>query len=144
MEKLVFYAFGHPNIQATHRNTLEITKENYLSLRGDCIIAIRSQYACKDLPKEMIQLMKNEESRIILTIEVDELKERIEGYGDKRLMLTSSESMVIRKSTYIDKRTLMVKADKSAADLDRKLVDKLKNPGEKARITLEVIKKNMH
>jgi hypothetical protein len=46
--------------------------------------------------------------------------------------------MVVRKSSYIDDRTLAVNADKAAADLPRKLVEKLQNPKQKARITLKV------
>lgn len=139
MEKLVFYAYGHDNIQATHRSTLEITKEGYLSLKGDCIVAVRSQYACGDLPKRLVQLMKNRETRIILILEVDTLKEVIQGCGDEKLMLTSRKSMVIRKSKYIDERTLMIKANKSAIDLDRELVNKLKNSRKGIKIVLEVI-----
>ncbi|RLF17024.1 MAG: DUF371 domain-containing protein, partial [Thermoprotei archaeon] len=32
-------AWGHPNIRALHRSTMEITKEPYVTPRGDCIIA---------------------------------------------------------------------------------------------------------
>ena len=139
MEKLSFYAYGHSNIQATHRNTLEITKEKDLSPKGDCIIAVRSQYACSDLPRKVISLIKNSKSKIILILEVDDLREVIKGYGDDKLILTSSTSMVIRKSTYIDERTLMIKADKSAIDIDRRLVDKLRNPNKRIKIILELI-----
>ncbi|HIP58595.1 MAG TPA: DUF371 domain-containing protein, partial [Archaeoglobus profundus] len=36
--KEVITAWGHPNITAKHRTTLEITKDEELSIRGDCII----------------------------------------------------------------------------------------------------------
>jgi hypothetical protein len=46
--------------------------------------------------------------------------------------------MVVRKSSYVDDRTLAISADKAAADLSRELVEKLRNPKQKARITLKV------
>jgi hypothetical protein len=46
--------------------------------------------------------------------------------------------MVVRKSSYIDNRTLAVNADKAACDLSRELVKKLQKPQQKARITLRV------
>jgi hypothetical protein len=38
----------------------------------------------------------------------------------------------------VDNRTLAVQADKAALDLSRDLVEKLKNPKQKVKITLEV------
>jgi hypothetical protein len=45
---------------------------------------------------------------------------------------------VIRKSDYISNRTLAIRSDKAAQDLSRDLVQKLKNPKQKAKITLVV------
>ena len=33
-------AKGHPNISAKNKKTFEITKENWLTERGDCIVAV--------------------------------------------------------------------------------------------------------
>jgi len=52
------------------------------------------------------------------------------------LILTHPTDMVIRKSDYICNRTLAIRADKSANDLPRELVEKLKNPRQKVNITL--------
>ena len=35
-DEIEFY--GHPNIQATHQKTIEITKDDYLTHEGYCII----------------------------------------------------------------------------------------------------------
>ncbi|MCK4425081.1 DUF371 domain-containing protein, partial [Candidatus Bathyarchaeota archaeon] len=32
------FAYGHENIQATHRSTFEITKDARLSEKGDCVV----------------------------------------------------------------------------------------------------------
>ena len=46
--------------------------------------------------------------------------------------------MVVRKSDYVGSRTLAVHADKAACDLSRDLIEKLKNPEQKVKITLAV------
>ena len=135
-DRIIFYAWGHPNIRATHESTFEITRENHLSLKGDCIVAVKSQYACRDLPNQIKRRMKNKKTKITLILEAEGVRDKVEGYGSEKLILASPVSMVIRKSSYIDERTLMIKANKSASDLDRKLISKLKKSEAKARITI--------
>lgn len=136
--KFVFYAYGHKNVRGIHKSTLEITKEEKLTLRGTCIIAVRSQYSCADLPNALKTLIKRDNVIIRLTIVTDNLKEKIVGYGNKNLKLTSKTSIVIRKSDYIDDRTLMIKADKAARDINRKIIEKLKNPSNLIKIIIQV------
>ena len=42
--------FGHENIRSNHKKTIEITKESHLTTRGDCIIGVRANSSCADLP----------------------------------------------------------------------------------------------
>ncbi|MEM3095074.1 MAG: DUF371 domain-containing protein, partial [Nitrososphaera sp.] len=46
-DEVIFY--GHPNVQSLHGKTVEITKDEHLTLRGDCIIGVRASKACADL-----------------------------------------------------------------------------------------------
>jgi hypothetical protein len=46
--------------------------------------------------------------------------------------------MVVRKSSYVCARTLAVKADKAAADLSRDIVQKLRDPAQKVKVTLSL------
>ena len=48
-----FEAFGHENVLCTHNTTIEITTENYLTEKGDCIMCINSTKACVDLNPEL-------------------------------------------------------------------------------------------
>ncbi|KUO85763.1 MAG: hypothetical protein AT709_05205 [Caldivirga sp. MG_3] len=45
----VVWARGHVNVMATHRNTLEITRDDYVTKRGDCIVACCADKAALDL-----------------------------------------------------------------------------------------------
>ncbi len=40
-----FTAWGHENITANHKRTLEFTKDNELSLEGDCILGVSANFS---------------------------------------------------------------------------------------------------
>ena len=132
------FANGHKNIAATHLTTLEITKEVHLSRRGDCIIAVAANKSLADLSEEFKESLRKPGSKLTLTIETNEITAQINAYGSPKLTLKHPSDMVVRKSTYIDDRTLAINADKAAVDLPRKLVEKLRNPKQKARIILKI------
>ncbi|AMD29598.1 hypothetical protein Nps_00530 [Candidatus Nanopusillus acidilobi] len=123
--KLVIKARGNKLIKATHKSTLEITKDNFLTERGDCIIGINANYSVKDLPEDLKYHLLNE-GKIKIVIKVDDLIDDIIAYGSKNLLLTNDRSIVIRKSNYIDDRTLAINSNKSAIDIDRKLIEELR------------------
>lgn len=131
-------AFGHKNVLATHPSTLMITKETELSKQGDCVIAVAADKAVADLSDEFKALLRKQKSRILIQIEVDDLKEVIHGEGSPNLSLSDSVDAVIRKSDFISHRTLALKVDKAAKDLSRGIVEKLKSPQQKVTITLTI------
>ena len=46
-----FTAFGHPNISATHKATLEFTKDTGLTAKGTCVVGIKAAYSLQDFKK---------------------------------------------------------------------------------------------
>ena len=132
----IISASGHKNIQATHRTTFEITKETYLSKKGDCIIAVAADKALNDLSPEFKENLRKEDAKLTILIETDEIAEVTRASGTPQLILTHRTNMVVRKSNYVCSRTLAIHADKAACDLSRKLVEKLKKPEQKVKITL--------
>lgn len=135
--KVSFHAWGDPLITAVHRTTIEITKERMRSLRGDCVVATRSELALRDLPEDFKRMAKAEKARIGLIIQAEDLSEEVWGWGHPSLSFESEKEMVARKSGYICGRTLMIHSDKAAVDLDREIVKKLKK--RDTRITLTLI-----
>ncbi|MBD0360642.1 MAG: DUF371 domain-containing protein, partial [Nitrososphaeraceae archaeon] len=65
-DEVIFY--GHPNVQSLHPRALEITKNTELTLRGDCIIGVGANKACKDLDPALQRLLKNDNSVVRLSI----------------------------------------------------------------------------
>ena len=70
MKSFEFSCYGHKNILATHKNTLEFTKDEQLSLKGDCIVGVKADYELRELKK----FLKNK-SNILCTIFIDDIFE---------------------------------------------------------------------
>ena len=134
----IIFAHGHRNIQATHKSTLEITKENELSKKGDCIIAVSADKDITDLNPKFKGSLRNENAKMTMLIEAGGIVEAVNAFGSSRLTFTHPTDIVVRKSSYVCSRTLAIKADKAAWDLSRKLVERLTDPKQKVRITLTV------
>ena len=131
-------AQGNTNIQATHKSTIEITKDCELSRRGDCVIAVSADKALADLSSQFKENLQQENSELTMLIETGEVAEVVSAHGNPRLILSHPTDMVVRKSNYVCSRTLTIEADKAACDLSRELVQMLKNPEQKIRIKLTV------
>jgi hypothetical protein len=115
---------------------LEITKAANVSFRGDCIVAVKADRSLSDFGNSLKAIINQPSSKVKLTLEVNGIIDEIEGFGDPRLPLTSCEDIVCRKSNFISKRTLMVKANKAAADLDRRIIQALKDPEREVYVTV--------
>jgi len=107
-----------------------------LGEEADCIIAVKANKACKDMKKEFKDALK-EGKKVEITIEVGGINDKITVYGSPALKLTSEKEIVVRKTDFIDDRTLAILADKAANELKKELIEKLKNPETEIKITLE-------
>jgi len=134
----IITAYGHELIRATHETTFEITKEESITPRGDCIIAVRADKSVADLSREFKELARKRGAEITIIIESNGERDTVKAYGDPRLRFTHPTDIVVRKSMYICNRTLAVKADKAAKDISRKLIGKLRDPDGKVKIILTV------
>lgn len=129
-------AFGHELIKATHRTTFEITKDEHLTERGDCIVAVKADKSAKDLSEKFKEVARKPNSRIRVLIQVDDEKEIIEAFGSTDLTFSHPTDIVVRKSSYVCGRTVAIRANKAACDISRSIVKKLRNPMQKVKITL--------
>lgn len=65
------------------------------------------------------------------------MEDYIRGFGDDNLSLLDERCMVVRKSGYVSPRTVAVRSDKAAIDIDRRIV-RLLRIGARARVTITV------
>ena len=129
-------AFGHSLIRSTHKTTFEITRDEHLTERGDCIIAIKANKSASDLSREFKEAAKKPNSEITIIIEVGDEVEVVNAFGSPYLTFTHSRDIVVRKSSYICGRTVAIKANKAARDLSREIIRKLQNPEQTVKIRL--------
>jgi len=120
-----FNAYGHPNILGTHKTTFEFTKDNELTLNGDCIVGVKADFELSEI-KKFIKKSKNNKIEIKIEFISKNKKFQETIFAELNPNFNSDKEMVIRKTDFISERTFAVKADKAACDLNRGLVGVLK------------------
>ncbi len=121
-----FFCQGHPNIRARHYKSIEFTRDQDLTRGGTCILGVAADFDAKEVGKLS--------GRIKIVVEV----------GDKRDWFTAvinpefdhPRQMVFRRSRYRSAGTLGWKLNKGAHLLDRDIVQSMKDPSARMRVTL--------
>jgi hypothetical protein len=131
-------AKGHKNVLSLHKSTFEITKDKDLSLAGDCIIGLDIDKSMDDFPEDFKEKLANDDTKVIVELRTPNASDTIEGYGHHDLTLSHPTDIVCRKSTFVCSRTLMIKSNKAAIDLNRDLIKDLAN-GESMDVNIELI-----
>jgi len=128
-------AKGHENVLSLHKSTFEITKDKDLSLAGDCIIGLDIDKSMEDFPEDFKEKLANDDTKVIVELRTPNASDTIEGYGHHDLTLSHPTDIVCRKSTFVCSRTLMIKSNKAAIDLNRDLIKDLAN-GESMEVNI--------
>ncbi len=129
---------GHKNIRSLHPKTIEITKDSHLTPRGDCIVGVNATCGCIDIPSTLKKKLKDPNSTIKFSIDVNDYSFKFSGKGHKNLLLTNSDDIVIRKSNFVCPRTLAVSCNKASDSIPRKIIQLLQNPKAKGVLTIDV------
>lgn len=134
-----FHACGHPNILGTHKTTLEFTKDREVSLKGDCIIGVNADF---DLGKIKQFINKSANKEITITIETinnKKIKEKIN--AGLNPSFNDETEFVIRKTDFVSERTFATSSNKAAFELNRGLINYLKEKKNKIAIIIETKEK---
>jgi hypothetical protein len=102
----VFHAKGHENVTSTHKSTFEVTMDEKLIKAGDCIIGVQSEVKLGDLPHELKEAIKNENTEIKVRLETENAGDKITGLGI-RINPKTPHRHGLRKSNYRCSRTLI-------------------------------------
>ena len=131
---------GHENILGTHFNTFEFTADPFVTKKGDCIIGVNSKFDFSGLKdflgeSEVVKV----KGKIIVSLNGQKYADEFEGILNKNFDIYSRE-IVFRKSQFDSYRTLAIRCNKPARDLDRNMIEALKNPKAKGEcvIALEI------
>lgn len=128
---------GHENIRSLHQKTIEITKESSLTTRGDCIIGVNATNGCEEIPLRLKEKLRNSNSRVRISLRVDNYEFIVTGMGHPDLVLTHKTDIVIRKSDFICPRTLAINCNKASNEIPRELIKILQNPKTRGILTIE-------
>jgi hypothetical protein len=136
-DEVTFY--GHPNVRSLHSKSIEITKDGYLTPKGDCIIGIKANKACTDLGESFRRGLISNSAIVKIEVIVENESFIIKGRGDDRLSMVNPHDIVIRRTNFICPRTMSVLCDKASSDMPRELVRLLQHQEQKGilRFTIE-------
>ena len=119
--KYVFKAKGHKSILANHKSTLEFTKDGEMSLDGDCIVGVGADFSL-----QMLKKLVAEHKNLRMRIKAGKYSEEIDFIANRGF--SSPRELVLRFSEFSSDRTFGFRATKSARQLDRKLVERMRDP----------------
>ncbi|HJN56577.1 MAG: DUF371 domain-containing protein [Candidatus Woesearchaeota archaeon] len=131
-----FNCYGHENVISRHKTTLEFTKGKNLTLNGDCIVGVNADFDLHSIKKFIASATNNKKIKITIKNNEKGLKEEIN--AELNPNFDSDSEMVIRKSDFISNRTFAINADKSAFELNNKLIEFLKGKENKVVVTLRM------
>lgn len=128
---MIFRCYGHNNIRAKHKNSIEITKDKEISEAADCVLGVDASYSEHDLQKF------SGEYKVKVELECGGVRETIYGITPETII---GKGFILRKSNFIDEKTFMIRCDKSALEINQSLVEKLKK-GKKMFVKIEILEK---
>lgn len=132
MQKISFNTYGHRNIRATHKNTIEFTKEKELSIKGDCILGVNADF---DLKK--IKGFIKDKKKLKLKIIVDDVSDELEFVPNQNF--NDNKEMVLRLGEFKSERTLGIRAEKAAKHIKRQIVEKMKEHRKKMVVVIRKV-----
>ena len=119
-------AWGHENVTARHATTFEVTRDAALSPRGDCIIGVRASASAASLPIDVKRALRRDDAVVLVVLRTPCALDVVVARGSSKLTLTDDRSMVFRRSSYVDGRTVAIRANKAARDISRSLIRDLR------------------
>ncbi|OQX20645.1 MAG: hypothetical protein BWK75_04640 [Candidatus Altiarchaeales archaeon A3] len=118
-------AYGHENVLSRHKMTFEVTKDDHLTKKGDCIIGVNADKSVAGFSEKFKDTLKHANSFVKIFIICAQFRDEIKAKGNENLILTNEEDIVVRKSKWTDDRTIAIMADKAAIDLNKEMVKAL-------------------
>jgi hypothetical protein len=125
-----FNAYGHAGIEGTHKNVFELTQKTGVIPKGDAVVGTRA-----DFQPDAVSALAQVSKKLIITLKVRSYTETIT--GECNMSYSPSSDIIVRKGPQRSPSTLIVNADKSAADLPKQMIALLKNPEERMIVTIE-------
>ena len=126
-------------VQSLHPTTIEVTTEEHLTKRGDCIIGVCASSGCAQLDERVKRAIRAEGSRLLIKVVAGGESFEVSAAGDPRLDLSHPRDIVVRKSEFLSDRTLAIRASSAAIDIPRSMVSRLRDPDTTGTLEIRVV-----
>jgi uncharacterized protein len=113
-------------VRALHPRTVEVTTEEDLTAKGDCIIGVGADKGCDGLNEELKGAIRVAGARVTVRISAGGETFVIRAVGSPQLSLSNRSEIVVRTTGFVSDRTLALNADFAARDIPRRMVDALR------------------
>jgi hypothetical protein len=113
-------------VTALHPTTFEITTEDRLTPRGDCIIGIGAGKGIPGLSAHFRSLLARDEAELVTLLSCGGIEVSIRSSGSGAMTFDHPSDLVWRKSSYVCGRTVGIRSDTAACNLPREMIDRLK------------------
>ncbi len=131
---------GHGNVRAAHPTTLEVTKDEHLTPRGDCIIGVRSNKGASDLSQCVKDVLRSGGALVAVVLTDSGHFDYLVAEGSEKLTFEDPRKIIVRRSTYADGSTVGIRSSKAARDVSRAVVEALRR-GEKGALVLVALRR---
>jgi len=134
---------GHRNVLGTHPNTIELTREEEISTRADCIIGVSCDKACAQLNPLMKRHIQGC-GGLRFELRVGQTSFDFQGSGTKGLTLDDPLEFVVRKSYFESPRTAAIRCNAAAIDIPRHLIQMMRDPTQEGTLTMIPVQPESH
>jgi uncharacterized protein len=120
---------GHPLVQGTHPSTFEVTRDQVLTLQGDCIIGIYADKGAVDLDPSFKEVISRDDAVLVTRLSAGGVTAEVYGRGCSKFTLDHPTDLVWRRSTFVCGRTVGIACSLVARTLPRALIAQLRQEG---------------
>jgi hypothetical protein len=117
---------GHPNVRAEHPTTLEVTRDEFLTPRGDCIVGVAGSKGASEIDSCVKEVLRSGGRLVAVVLVEGGPFDYLVAEGSNLMTFTEGRKVIIRRSTYVDGSTVGIRATKAARDIRRDVVEALR------------------
>jgi hypothetical protein len=121
-------ASGHPRIRATHRKTLELSREREITERATCVVGVAAE-----IDEHALAALHG---HVELTLSAGERAETVRGRLNPAFR--PGDPLVVRRASAVTRDALVIGADRAACDLPRSFVEELARPSARIAVRIEL------
>ncbi|MFA5348061.1 MAG: DUF371 domain-containing protein [Methanoregula sp.] len=118
----IVYCRGHPLVLGSHPTTFEVTREDYLTKKGNCIIGIAADKGCSELSSAFRHVIAHDDAILYTRLSSGGITIEVKSRGSSLMTLDHPTDIVWRHSSYVCGRTIGIMTDHVAATLPRPLI----------------------